>query len=109
GGTPTSVTSLQWIPAHDGVVAFMVHTPAAMDKLSKALRGDIFDAPFGFRRPRVDVPDERREPLRLERYLGAYENLEISMEVTRGEGENLNAQLTWRRDVETPAAFELLR
>ncbi len=91
GSTSTSVSSLYWIPAHNGVIAFVVNTPDATAEFAEVVFGDIARAAFGVGRPPLDV----RQPARTDpqRYLGVFEDLGTRVEITPGDGNALRMRV----------------
>jgi CubicO group peptidase (beta-lactamase class C family) len=99
GGTSlTSTAFLYWIPEHKGVIAFNINTHAAMSEFSEAAFGEVLEGAFGFRKPRIDVPDSLLAPLDHRRYLGSYEELGMRLDVTR-DGSTLRGRFS-RRPIE---------
>jgi CubicO group peptidase (beta-lactamase class C family) len=105
GGTLTSSSSLRWIPHCEAVVAFIVNTPSSMGEFSRAVYGEFFEAAFGFSKPRVDLPD-CRPAANLQRYVGVYKDLGITMDVTAGEGNTLRARYVAHRTSQELVAYQ---
>ncbi len=93
GGTPTTASYLHWIPQREGVIAFIVNTPAAMGEFSRIVFDEIMSAAFGVRKPRIDEPQIQHAAVNHDRYVGRYEELGATMNVVRGEGNTLRAML----------------
>jgi CubicO group peptidase (beta-lactamase class C family) len=100
GGTATSGSYLQWIPEHDGVIAFTINTRTALAPFAKIAFTEILEAAFGFSKPPTALPELSAAPLDARRYVGTYDSLGSRLYVTPGSGETLHARLVSQRTAE---------
>ncbi len=105
GGTATSSSCLQWIPGHNGVIAFIINTGSAFVGFRKLAFTKILDAAFGFSKPALSEGSGGSYDPR--RYAGTYEHLGARMHVTPGTGESLNARLVPQRTAEELAQHDV--
>jgi CubicO group peptidase (beta-lactamase class C family) len=101
GGTPTSSSILQWIPAQNAAIAFIVNTfGTAFVDFRKLVFAGLTEAAFGLRRTPTAQPEGAVEPLDERRYVGTYDSLDMRLHVTRGEGETLLMRSVPQRSAE---------
>lgn len=75
GGSNRSGRSyLYWLPEKRGVIAFILNTPAAMDRFAKVIFRELTHAAFGVSKPLITAPNPPYTLINPRRYVGSYES-----------------------------------